>query len=139
MRVMGIDWGEVRLGISLSDPQGILASPLEVIPHTPKGLERIPWLCTHFDVDKIVVGYPKNMNGSLGFQTERVDAFIAKLQPCVSCPLVIWDERLSTAAAWTALNTSTLSRRKKEVRVDKIAAAFFLQGYLDAHRYEYSS
>ena len=131
-RVLGIDHGDVRIGVALSDPTAFLASSLCVLDSTNAGLERIVALIAEHQVDKIVVGLPRNMNGSYGSATEKVRVFIGKLKARTDIPVVEWDERLSTVSAHNALREAGLNGKRRKGVVDKVAAQIILQNYLDA-------
>lgn len=134
-RLLGLDYGEKRVGVALSDPLHIIASPHEVIGYTrpSEAVARIAALCRELDVERIVIGLPLNMDGSAGPATEYVRQFIAALQPRVSVPIVPWDERLTTHTAQQALIQADVRRKKRKALVDKVAAQVILQHYLDAH------
>jgi putative Holliday junction resolvase len=131
-RVLGIDHGDVRVGIALSDPTGFLASPLCVLDSTKAGLDQIIALIAEHEVEKIVVGLPRNMDGSYGSATEKVRTFIEKLKAKTSVPVFEWDERLSTVSAHNALREAGLDSKRRKGTVDKVAAQIILQNYLDA-------
>ena len=131
-RVLGIDHGDVRIGVALSDPTAFLASSLCVLDSTNAGLERIVALIAEHQVEKIVVGLPRNMNGSYGSATEKVRVFIGKLKARTDVPVVEWDERLSTVSAHNALREAGLNGKRRKGVVDKVAAQIILQNYLDA-------
>lgn len=131
-RILGIDHGDVRIGIALSDPTAFLASSLCVIDSTNAGLERVVALIVEHQVEKIVVGLPRNMDGSYGPATAKVRVFIEKLKVKTSVPVFEWDERLSTVSAHNALREAGLNGKKRKGVVDKVAAQIILQNYLDA-------
>ena len=131
-RVLGLDHGDVRIGVALSDPTAFLASSLCVLDSTNAGLERIVALIAEHQVEKIVVGLPRNMNGSYGSATEKVRVFIGKLKVRTDVPVVEWDERLSTVSAHNALREAGLNGKRRKGVVDKVAAQIILQNYLDA-------
>lgn len=131
-RVLGIDHGDVRIGIALSDPTAFLASSLCVIDSTNAGIDRIIALVAEHEVEKIVVGLPRNMNGSYGPATDKVRAFVKKLKTKTTVPVFEWDERLSTVSAHHALREAGLNGKKRKGVVDKVAAQIILQNYLDA-------
>ena len=131
-RVLGIDHGDVRIGIALSDETAFLASALCVLDSTNAGLGRIAALIEEHRVEKIVVGLPRNMDGSYGSATEKVRAFIEKLKARTDVPVVEWDERLSTVSAHHALREAGLDGKQRKGVVDKVAAQIILQNYLDA-------
>ena len=131
-RVLGIDHGDVRMGIALSDPTECLASPLCVLDSTNAGLDQIIALIAEHEVEKIVVGLPRNMDGSYGSATEKVRKFIEKLKSRTAVPVFEWDERLSTVSAHNALREAGLDGKRRKGMVDKVAAQIILQNYLDA-------
>ncbi len=134
MRIMGLDVGDKYIGVALSDPLGMFAQPLSVI--TREGDERtmeiLQEIISTSQVSKIVFGLPKNMNGSIGPQAEKVLSFIEMLKQTIDIPFLPWDERLSSKAAENAMLEAGVSRGKRKQMVDKIAAALILQGYLDS-------
>ncbi len=136
MRILGLDIGEKRIGLAVSDELGITAQGLETLNRTEitKDLQQLIELIHAKGITKLVVGLPKNMNGSLGFQAEEVQKLVALLTG--KCPLevVYWDERLTTVAAQRTLLEGDISRKKRKKAVDRIAAVMILQGYLDRIR-----
>lgn len=131
-RVLGIDHGDTRIGIALSDPTEFLASPLCVLDSTNAGLDQIIALIAEHQVEKMVVGLPRNMDGSYGSATEKVRKFIEKLKARTGVPVFEWDERLSTVSAHNALREAGLDGKQRKGVVDKVAAQIILQNYLDA-------
>ena len=137
MRVMACDYGSKTIGIAVSDPFGWTAQGVEIIRRQEEealnaSIERIKELIAEYGVEKIVVGLPKNMNNTSGERVEKTLEFIEKLKRKISLPVVTWDERLSTVGAERVLLEADLSRAKRKKVIDKMAAAYFLQGYLDA-------
>jgi len=131
--MLGLDVGERRIGVALSDPEGILASPLMVINRTrdKADIEAILGLVRQHEVTRVVVGLPRSMDGSIGQQAERVQNFIGMLSEFLEIPLETWDERLSTLAAERLMADAGLKRGKRKEQRDALAAALVLQGYLD--------
>jgi putative Holliday junction resolvase len=134
---MGIDYGEKTIGIAVSDAFGWTAQGIETIKrkeedNLKESIERIKALVQEYNVEKIVLGLPKNMNNSLGFRAEKTLKFKEKLEKVLSIPIVLWDERLSTKAAENILLEADLSRKKRKEVIDKMAAVYILQGYLDS-------
>ena len=134
-RVLAIDLGTKRIGIALSDPTATVASPLETFPATGprRAVDRVSELCRRHDVETVVVGWPRNMDGSRGPAAREAEAFAERLRAALRVPVELWDERLSTAAAERALLEAGLRRDKRRESRDRVAAALILQGYLDAH------
>jgi putative Holliday junction resolvase len=134
MRSMGLDVGDKTIGIAVSDELGWTAQGVEVIRRTTraKDLERLKELIQQFNVNQLVVGLPKNMNGSIGPRAEMCQAFAEELRQHLALPVDLWDERLTTMAADRTLIEANVSRKKRKQVVDKMAAALILQGYMDA-------
>lgn len=134
-RFLGLDMGEKNIGVAVSDPLGRIAQGLEVIQKNGSdGLDRIGELVRAYQVEKIVIGLPKNMNGSIGNRGRDVLAFAEQVAAEFRLPVETHDERLSTVEAERVLVSSDVSRKKRKKVVDKMAAAIILQGYLDAHQ-----
>jgi putative Holliday junction resolvase len=133
MRTMGLDIGTRNIGIAMSDELGITAQGLKTLRRksTEEDLREIAAIVGQFEIDKIVVGLPKNMNGTLGEQAEIVLEWTKVLTDKIQLPVVTWDERLSTVGASKVLLQADLSRRKRKKVIDKLAAVLILQGYLD--------
>ena len=136
MRKMGLDLGDVRIGIALSDPMGIIANALEVYIRVEpqKDFEHIVTLCKLYQVDTIVVGLPKNMDGSEGLRAEVTRQFGEQLRSRTDCKITYLDERLSSVSAERLLIEADMRRDKRKTVIDKVAAAIILQNYLDIHR-----
>ncbi len=136
MRVMGLDVGERRIGVALSDPTSAIASPLEVVMVTDDeaAYAAIARLTSQHQVDQVVVGMPYSLSGAAGPAAEKVQEFVAELSRRLSVKVVTWDERLSTMAADRSMRETGVSRRKRDSLRDAIAAALILQGYLDSRR-----
>ncbi|MGC8875343.1 MAG: Holliday junction resolvase RuvX, partial [Chloroflexia bacterium] len=135
-RILGLDVGRRRIGAALSDPDGILASPLGVIERqsAQDGLEQVcRWVRQH-KVERIVVGYPLRLDGGEGEEAGLVRDWVARLQLRVDIPIELWDERLSSAVAERALLESGMRRERRRLERDAVAAALILQNYLDARR-----
>jgi putative holliday junction resolvase len=133
-RVLGIDYGDVRIGIAVSDLMGWTAQGVETIHRKSEeqDFKRLEELIKQYEVDKIVLGYPKNMNGTIGPRGELSQQFAAILKEKFGLPVILWDERLSTMAAERMLVSADVSRKKRKQVVDKMAAAIILQNYLDS-------
>ncbi|MBB6675849.1 Holliday junction resolvase RuvX [Cohnella lubricantis] len=138
MRIMGLDYGDKRIGVAMSDLFGWTAQGVEVIERKKEGdyLDRIRELVREHEVESIVVGLPKNMNGTIGPRGEICMAFAEELRQTLSMPVHLWDERLTTVAAQRTLLEADVSRRKRKLVVDKMAAAILLQNYLDSRQNE---
>lgn len=133
---MGLDIGEKRIGVALSDPLGIIASALTVIERTTDSIaiKQIIELARRNEVERIVIGLPRSLDGSLGRQAQAVQAFIELLKSHTELPIITWDERLSTVAAEKTLLETGTKRDKRKRHRDAVAAAFILQGYLDSEK-----
>ncbi|GJQ23894.1 MAG: Holliday junction resolvase RuvX [Planctomycetia bacterium] len=135
MRVLGIDYGEKRIGVAISDPLGITAQGLPTIVYSnvQEVLQKIMAIVSEKEVGVIVVGLPKHMNNSLGESARAVLSFGERLEKYVGIPVKTIDERLSTVRAHRAMLEGNLSRKQRRGRVDMIAAQLILQNYLDSH------
>ncbi len=136
---MGLDIGDKRIGVALSDPDGILASPLTIINRRDESLdiEAITNIVSQHQVKQIIVGLPRSMDGSIGKQAEKVEDFTRRLCQHTEVPVEFRDERLSTVSARRLMQAISTKKTRKKVRDDAIAAAVILQGYLD-ERYKQS-
>lgn len=136
MRIIGLDYGTKTVGVAVSDALGITAQGLETITRKEenklrKTLARIEELIKEYDITRIVVGLPKNMNNTIGERAEACKEFAEKLERRTGLEVVMWDERLSTVSANNVLIESGVRREQRKAVIDKIAAVFILQGYLD--------
>ena len=136
MRILGLDMGSKTIGVALSDPLGWTAQGITTIRRSKKeqDLEEVHKICKEYGVETIVVGLPKNMNGTIGEAGEKALEFSELLKEKTGLPIEMWDERLTTVAAHRAMLEADLSRNKRKKIVDKIAATYILQGYLDRLR-----
>lgn len=134
MKILGLDYGDVRIGVAISDELGWTAQGLEVIERRREGadLERIAELVQRHEVEEVVVGLPKNMNGTIGPRGEICKAFAEQLHDMLQMPVHLWDERLTTVSAHRTLIEADVSRKKRKGVVDKMAASLILQNYLDS-------
>jgi putative holliday junction resolvase len=134
MRILALDYGEKNMGVALSDPLGLTAGALTTLRRESikKDLLAIHTLVETYQVEKVVLGLPLNMDGRKGPAALRVEAFARRLQGRLRVPVVLWDERLSTVAAGKALREGEVGRREQGKVIDSMAAAIILQGYLDA-------
>jgi putative holliday junction resolvase len=132
MRIMGFDIGSHTIGVAISDELGITAQGLKTIKRRSmeEDLKEISMIIAEFNIDKIVVGLPINMDGTIGKQAEMVFQWIKTLKEKISLPIETWDERLSTVEASKVLLEADLSRKKRKEVIDKLAAVIILQGYL---------
>lgn len=136
MRLMGLDVGDKTIGVAASDMLGWTAQGIETIRRTSNkaDIKRLQEIIEEKEISKIVVGLPKNMNGTLGPQGEKVLSFVEKLKKKINKEIVLWDERLTTVAAEKMLISADVSRKKRKQVIDKLAAVYILQGYLDSQK-----
>lgn len=137
MRILGLDYGSKTVGVAVSDPLGVTAQRLETIWRKQENklrrtLAQVEELVKEYEIEKIVLGYPKNMNNTLGERAVKTEEFKASLERRTGLPVVLWDERLTTVAASRVLIKSGVRREHRKESVDQIAAAMILQGYLDS-------
>ena len=134
MRILGIDHGTKRIGLAISDELGVIAQPLEFVPAEPfdKFLARLKEIIRDKEVELLLVGMPRNMDGSYGPAALKVQEFAAVLGETVGIPIKLWDERLTSAQANRFLIQANVRRDQRKQKVDKTAAAILLQSYLDA-------
>jgi len=134
MRIMGLDVGDRTIGVAVSDALGWTAQGVEVIRRTSlaRDMVRLQELVGMHEVTSFVVGLPKNMNGTIGPQGEKVLEFVEELKQNFGLPVTLWDERLTTVAAQNTLIAADVRRDKRKKVIDKMAAALILQGYLDS-------
>ncbi|MBR1443896.1 MAG: Holliday junction resolvase RuvX [Firmicutes bacterium] len=137
MRILGLDFGEKTVGVAVSDPFGWTAQGIEIIRredenNLKKSINRIGELIKEYEIEKIVLGYPKNMNNTEGERVEKTKNFKKRLEKNFKKEVILWDERLSTVAAQRGLIEADVSREKRKKVIDKMAAVFILQGYLDS-------
>ena len=136
MRKMGLDFGSKTVGVAVSDPLLVTAQGVEIIRREREDklrrtLARIEELILEYEVDEIILGYPKNMNDTLGERVEKTLAFKEMLERRTGLNVELWDERLTTVAADKAMIEAGMRREERKEHVDKVAAVFILQGYLD--------
>lgn len=142
MRIIGLDYGSKTVGVAMSDPSGLLASPIETIKreeevNLKQTVRRIRALCEENEVHTIILGLPKNMNGSLGERAEKTLAFKKRLErDLYQIEILLWDERLTTRQAEQPMLEMGMDRKKRKQVVDQLAAVLILQSYLDAHQNE---
>ena len=134
MRYLGLDLGSRTLGVSLSDKTGLIASSLKIIHHNEEYdrlLKEVEELVKEYEIDAVVLGLPKNMNGTIGEKGELSQVFKENLEKILSIPVYLQDERLSTKEATNTLIQGNMSRKKRKEVIDAVAATIILQSYLD--------
>ena len=137
MRILGLDYGSKTVGVAVSDPLGVTAQRLETIWRKQENklrrtLAQVEELVKEYEIEKIVLGYPKNMNNTEGERCEKTKEFAQMLERRTGLSVVLWDERLTTVAADRHMMESGIRRENRKQYVDEIAAVFILQGYLDS-------
>lgn len=134
MRILALDHGTVRIGVALSDEMKMFAQPLEYIDATPftDFIARVKTLVKEKEVELILVGMPRNMDGSYGPAAQRVREFVIALKEAVPMPIRTWDERLTSVTANRLLTEGNVRGEDRKAKVDKVAAAVLLQSYLDS-------
>jgi putative Holliday junction resolvase len=130
-RILGIDFGRARIGVAMSDELQLLAHPLETIPAGNRSAMRLAEIVRAQNIDHVVAGIPKRMSGEMGSAATEVLDFVEKLRAILPCPVVTWDERLTTVAAHRALREAGKKTRQTRDYVDQVAAQMILQSYLD--------
>lgn len=133
MRILGLDIGQKTIGIAISDPLGYTAQGITTIRRKSKAedIKELNKICQEYSVEKIVIGLPKNMNNTIGFAGEKILEFSEIIKNQVCSDIEMWDERLTTVAAHRVMLEADMSRAKRKKIVDKIAATYILQGFLD--------
>ena len=133
MRILALDHGTRRIGVAVSDETQTIAQPLEYIPAEPFAdfLVRLKKILAEKEVDLVLIGLPRNMDGSYGPAAHKVETFVSVLRNAIAVPLKTWDERLTSAMANRILIQANVRRDKRKEKVDKMAAAILLQSYLD--------
>lgn len=136
MRILGVDFGSVRIGLAVSDPLGLTAQGLETIPASPKqkAFEMIAKVCRERKVEEVVVGLPVNMNGTLGPKAKETLDWVKKLEAELGLPVKTWDERLTSRQADRLMVEEGLSRARQKKESDRLAATLILQAYLESKR-----
>ncbi|MCC8025323.1 MAG: Holliday junction resolvase RuvX [Clostridium sp.] len=137
MRIMGLDYGSKTVGVAVCDSLGITAQTVETITRKEEDklrrtLARIEALIDEYAIERIVLGYPKNMNNTIGERARKTEELKTALERRTGLPVILWDERLTTVAANRVLMESGVRREHRKESVDQIAAAMILQGYLDS-------
>ena len=141
MRIMGLDYGSKTVGVAISDPLGITAQGIEIIRREKESklrqtLARIEALIKEYEVESIVLGFPKNMNNTIGDRAEKSLAFKEMLEKRTGLNVVMWDERLTTVEANRTLMEGKVRREDRSKYVDMLAAVYILQGYLDSRSFK---
>lgn len=141
MRIMGLDYGSKTVGVAISDPLGITAQGIEIIRREKETklrqtLARIEALIREYEVESIVLGFPKNMNNTIGDRAEKSLAFQEMLKKRTGLDVVMWDERLTTVEANRTLIEGKVRREDRKQYVDMLAAVYILQGYLDSRSFK---
>jgi len=133
MRILALDHGTKRIGVAVSDETKTIALPLEYIPAEPFAdfLVRLKKLLAEKEADLVLIGLPRNMDGSYGSAAQKVEAFVAVLKSAITVPIKMWDERLTSTMANRAMIQGNVRRDKRKEKVDAMAAAILLQSYLD--------
>lgn len=137
MRILGLDYGSKTVGVAVSDPLGLTAQALETIWRKQENklrrtLARIDELVAEYQIGRIIVGYPKNMNNTIGERAQKSLEFKEMLEKRTGLPVVMWDERLTTVEANRTLMEAGVRRENRKQYMDELAAVFILQGYLDS-------
>jgi len=136
MRVLGLDIGDKRIGVAMSDPVGILASPLTQINRTGTevAIEAILGIVRQYEVERILAGLPYSIDGSMGPQAQKVGSFLKKLSERLDIPIETWDESYTTVAAESKMVEAGIRKDRRKKQIDAAAAAIILQEYLDTIR-----
>ncbi len=133
MRVMGLDVGDKRIGVAVSDGLGLTAQGIDTVSRD-KYVDALKNIIEEYEVKSIVVGIPRMLDGTIGIQAEKVLEFIEDLKAAMQLPVFLWDERLSTVAAERVLLEADMSRKKRKTLRDKVSAIVILQNYLDSRK-----
>lgn len=137
MRILALDVGEKRIGVAISDLSQSLARSLKVVQRGSRqeDFAAVAGLVEEYEVEKVVVGYPRSLNGMAGAQAERVERYAVGLAKSLTVPVLLWDERFSTVSAERLMREAGLRGKKKRERIDAVAAAVILQDYLDSRQF----
>jgi putative Holliday junction resolvase len=132
MKIMAVDFGDARTGLAVCDKTEFLASPIGVIEERnfDTCVSKVAYMAEQYEVKEIVVGYPKNMNGSIGPRAEKCALFAEKLKELVNVPVTLWDERSTTVSAHNILNETNTRGKKRKAVIDAVAATIILESYL---------
>ena len=134
MVIMSVDFGDSRTGIAVCGKSELIASPVTVIQEKDfdKCIEKTAALAKEQRAEQVVVGYPKNMNGTIGPRAEKAQILSEEIKKLIDIPVILWDERLTTVSAHNLMNETNVRGQKRKDSVDSISAAYILQGYLDS-------
>lgn len=132
MKIMAVDLGDARTGLAACDRLELLASPIGVIHDRGQAsiLQKVAIAVTEYDIGLVVVGHPKNMNGSIGERAQKCEGFAEQLRALISVPVVLWDERSTTVSAHQILNATDTRGKKRKAVIDAVAATIILESYL---------
>lgn len=133
-RILAIDYGDVRVGLAVSDPLGITAQGIDTLvidKSDKKFIQGIKKCILEYKVDKVVIGYPRNMDGSCSEKTKKIDSLIPSIEK-LGVTVIKWDERLTTVSAYKTMKDLNIPQKKKNIYADKLAATYILEGYLDS-------
>ncbi|MEG0872395.1 MAG: Holliday junction resolvase RuvX [Clostridia bacterium] len=133
-RILGVDYGEVRVGLAISDQLGITAQGIDnlvINKSDKKFIIGIKNIIEKYDIEKIIIGYPKNMDGTMSQKSKKIEEFIPKLEQ-LGVEVYKWDERLTTVSAYKTMKELGISQKKKNSYADKLAATYILEGYLNS-------
>lgn len=136
MVIMSVDFGDSRTGIAVCGKSELIASPVTVIQEKDfdKCIEKTAALAKEQRAEQVVIGYPKNMNGTIGERAEKCSLFAERLEALIGCPVKLWDERCTTVSAHNALNVTNTRGKKRKAVVDAVAAVIILESYLEYRR-----
>ena len=135
MRILGIDYGDARVGLALSDALGMTASPLPYLSSKDSGalFSKLNEIIKQNNVEKIVLGFPKNMNGTVGERGKITQEFADRLTAKCGVPVILWDERLTTVSAERVLNEANVRGKKRKASIDSLSAVFILENFLSGN------
>ena len=138
MRIMAIDYGDARTGVAISDPTGFLASEAKTIHQRDldQVVEELCRIAKEYQVEELVLGYPKNMDATLGARAEKSRILEQKLKEATGLPVILWDERRTTIDADRILSSQGVRGKKRKAKVDAVAATLILEGYLTYRRFQ---
>jgi putative Holliday junction resolvase len=132
MRIIGLDWGEARIGVAVSDPLGITAQPLFNLENNVEFVAKFKEIIKKYDACEVVLGLPYSMSGGAGIAASKVKDFCKKISDEIPIKVILWDERLTTKIAQRVFKESGASRKKQKNFIDAVSAGIILQGYIDS-------